>query len=89
MGRGSSRPGASSMKNWPGSPVSASPRSSRRSVYGPIGSTPTQLCSLRRTLHLAESRGRLLLEPLLERAGDLGPAVRDRLDRQPRARRAS
>ena len=36
IGRGSSRPGASSMKNWPGIPGSSPPRSSRRSEYGPI-----------------------------------------------------
>ena len=37
-GRGSSRPGASSMKNWPGSPGSSPPRSTRTSVYGPTAS---------------------------------------------------
>ena len=37
IGRGSSRPGASSMKNCPGMPGSSPPRSSLRSVYGPDG----------------------------------------------------
>ena len=37
IGRGSSRPGASSMKNCPGIPASVAPRSTRRSVYGPTG----------------------------------------------------
>ena len=45
-GRGSSLPGASSMKNCPGSPGSSPPRSTRTSVYGPTPSTPTTLrCS--------------------------------------------
>ena len=45
IGRGSSRPGASSMKNCPGRPGSSSPRSTRSSVYGPTLSRPVTLSS--------------------------------------------
>src|SRR5581483_5856319 len=64
--RGSSLPGASSMKNCPGTPGSRPPRSSRRSVYAPTASTPVTLRS-----------SRLGIDPLLQRQCLLGPRVRD------------
>src|SRR5204863_8256058 len=74
IGRGRRRPGASSMKNWPGTPGSRRPRRTRRSVYGPTCSEPVTLaCSGR-------------IDPLLEADGDLRLRVRDRLDRGGRAR---
>ena len=69
IGRGSSRPGASSMKNWPGTPASRPPASTRSSVYGPTCSTPVTL-----------RRSRLMLDPLLEGVRDLLARVRDRVD---------
>src|SRR5581483_1280285 len=66
--RGSTRPGASSMKNWPGTPGSMPPRSSRRSVYAPIVSTPATLRS-----------SRFGIDPLLQRERLLRPRVRDRV----------
>src|SRR5712691_9981328 len=68
IGRGSSRPGASSMKNCPGTPGSSPPRPTRSSVYGPT-------FSFARTL----SRSRLTFDPLLEGEGLLGARVRDRV----------
>ena len=35
------------MKNWPGTPGSIGPASTRRSVYGPIGSVPATRSSSR------------------------------------------
>src|ERR1051325_5847881 len=69
IGRGRSRPGASSMKNWPGMPGSSRPRSTRTSVYGPTASVPVTLCA-----------ARVSIDPLLEAEGDLVPRVCDRLD---------
>src|SRR6266568_9377407 len=55
IGRGSRRPGASSMKNCPGTPASTPPRATRSSVYAPT-------CSFATTL----SRSRLMLDSLLK-----------------------
>src|SRR5439155_23189811 len=74
-GRGSRRPGASSMKNWPGTPGSRPPRSTHRSVYGPTG-------SLARTL----SRSDLDIEPFLERERRFRARAGDRVDGRGRAR---
>ena len=79
IGRGSTRPGASSMKNWPGMPGSSSPRSTRSSVYGPTGSAATTLQRSRLC------RPRLMLDPLLQRVRDLLARVRDRVDGKPGA----
>src|SRR5919197_1403260 len=70
IGRGSRRPGASSMKNCPGTPGSSPPRSTRSSVYGPTGSAAETLSS-----------SRLSIDPFLQRDRDLLTRVRDRLDR--------
>ena len=74
IGRGSTRPGASSMKNWPGTPRRARRCSTRSSVYGPTCSVPVTLRS-----------SRLMLDPLLEGARDLLARVRDRVDGEPGA----
>src|SRR2546425_2595933 len=76
--RGRSRPGASSMKNWPGDPGSTPPRSNRSSVYGPTGSTPATRSSSRRGL----DTDRLRLDPLLKRERFLMPRDGDRVDRR-------
>src|SRR5581483_10658902 len=75
MGRGRTRPRASSMKNWPGSPGSSPPRSTRRSTYGPTRSAA-------RTLRRSRLR---MLDPLLERERELGAGARDRVDGRGRA----
>src|SRR5262249_12972668 len=67
IGRGSTRPGASSMKNCPGPPRSSEPRVTRRSAYGPTHSTATML-----------RRSRLM--SLLQRQRGLGARLRDRVD---------
>src|SRR5256714_13625608 len=69
IGRGRRRPGASSMKNWPGRPGSPPPRRTRSSVYGPTGSTPATLSGAR----LAGT------DALLQGEGGLGPGVTDRV----------
>src|SRR5579859_5410076 len=70
-GRGSSRPGASSMKNCPGTPGSRPPRSSRSSVYGPTRSERVTLCRV--------GDAKLRIDPFLERDGLLGPRRGDRV----------
>src|SRR6185503_3330258 len=72
-GRGSSLPGASSMKNCPGAPGSSSPRSSRSSVYGPIRSEPVTLCLL--------GDAELRIDPFLEGHGLLSARGGDRVHR--------
>src|SRR5262245_4353749 len=74
IGRGRTRPGASSMKNCPGIPGSSPPRRTRRSVYGPTASVAT-----------TSARSRLDLDALLERERRLAPRVRDRVHRRRRA----
>src|SRR2546430_14081909 len=75
IGLGSRRPGASSMKNWPGTPGSSRPRSTRSSVYGPTGSAATTLgCS------------RFGIDSLLETERDLVARVGDGLDGRSGAR---
>src|SRR2546430_4756080 len=81
--RGRSRPGASSMKNWPGDPGSTPPRAKRSSVYGPTGSAPATRSSSRRAL----DTDRLRLDPLLERERLLVPRRSDRVHRGGGARR--
>ena len=56
-GRGSSRPGASSMKNCPGSPGSSPPRARRTSAYGPIASFATTRRRSRRIAQPACGQG--------------------------------
>src|SRR2546423_10331180 len=73
--RGRSRPGASSMKNWPGDPGSTPPRSKRSSVYGPTGSAPATRSSSRR----GSDTDHLHLDPLLERERVLVPRGSDRM----------
>src|SRR5882672_9690040 len=97
-GRGSTHPGASSMKNCPGMPGSSPPRASCRSVYAPISSAPITAKRSRRTpsnsvlLGVRLPSSRLVsnsgLDPdsLLEREGGLGAGVRDRVHRGRRAR---
>src|SRR5205823_2155446 len=70
IGRGSNRPGASTMKNWPGVPGSRLPRSTRTSAYGPTASTPATLRRSRRGLDI---------DPLLEGERGLGTGVGDRV----------
>src|SRR5436190_21911205 len=74
IGRGSTRPGASSMKNCPGRPGSMSPRSTRTSEYGPTASLAT---TLRRLL--------LRTDALLQRKSEIALSIRDRVNRRPRA----
>src|SRR5205823_392545 len=69
IGRGKSRPGTSSMKNWPGIPGSSLPRSTRSSVYGPTTSLPATLSALR-----------VSTDSLLEAERDLVLRVGDCLD---------
>src|SRR5438876_239987 len=76
IGRGSTRPGASSMKNCPGAPGSRPPRATRSSVYGPT-------CSFATTL----SRSRLMLDSflkLLQRERLFAAGVGNRIDRSRR-----
>src|SRR5205807_3416686 len=68
IGLGSRRPGASSMKNCPGSPGSRPPRFSRSRVYGPTASLAT-----------TSSRFLLRTDSLLERYGEVALRVRDRV----------
>src|SRR3990170_9046487 len=67
IGRERTRPGASSMKNWPGTPGSSPPRSTRTSRYGPTSSAARTLSASRRTA-------------FLEGEGVLAAGARDRLD---------
>src|SRR5581483_11143421 len=76
IGRGRTRPGASSMKNCPGMPGSMPPRSTRTSAYGPTASTAT---TLRR------SRLSLDIDALLERQRVLRTCVRNRVHGRGRA----
>src|SRR5204862_6526909 len=69
IGLGDRRPGASSMKNWPGMPALSPARSTRRSVYGPTGSAAMTL-----------RRSRFGIDSLLEAERDLVARVGDRLD---------
>src|SRR3990172_7591545 len=59
IGRERTRPGASSMKNWPGTPESSPPRSRRTSRYGPTSSAARTLSASRRNAFL-EGEGVLM-----------------------------
>ena len=76
-GRGSTRPGASSMKNWPGRPARASPGERGRGHTGRSTRRPR-----RGAAHDAarQASGVAALLALLEREDGLRARVRDRLD---------
>ena len=74
IGRGSSLPGASSMKNWPERPGRAS---RARSAPACTGRPLAELITVRRS--------RLDIDPLLQRQRVLRARVRDRVDRGGRA----